>query len=274
MAQTTSYWQNKMLDAISADPILSEMNSPSQVAVYRLLTFIVATAINLFEQTLDIFKIEIEDIASKSVPGTAPWIRDQVFRFQYDAANPQIVVLVDFAPGYSTVDEDLQIITRCSVKTDANKIVNIKVAKSEPPEELASLEQTALVSYLGEINPVGVQYNVINLASDKLQVYADVYYNGQYSASIQGNVNAAINSYLSNLDFDGIIKVSEIEDAIQSVEGVTDILITEVKARRDTTIAASATQVVRIYETNAGYIVEEDTASFTFNDTINYIAET
>lgn len=273
MAQTVAYWQNKMLEQIAGDSVLSEMNSPSQVAIYRLITFVVATLVNMFEQTMDIFKTEVEDIAAKAAPGTPPWLQDQVFKFQYDATTPQVVQLVEFVPGYDPVDTTKRIITRCSVKTDSNKIANIKVAKSDPPTPLSTLEQNALNGYLDKINPAGVEYNLINLDSDKIQIYGTVYYDGQYSPVIQTNVEAAINEYLKNLPFNGVVKNSEIEDAIQGVNGVTDVLITAVKARRDTVAAASALTVTRVYETSSGYIVAETTASYTFADTLTYTAE-
>jgi len=95
MAQTVAYWQNKMLAQIAADPVLSDMNSPSSVATYNLFTFVVATCINLFEQAIDIFKTEVETIASEAVPGTAAWVQREALKFQYSATSPQVLQLVD-----------------------------------------------------------------------------------------------------------------------------------------------------------------------------------
>jgi hypothetical protein len=69
-------------------------------------------------------------------------------------------------------------------------------------------------------------------------------------------------------------------DAIQQVEGVTDILINNLALRADATAFASRTYLIQnnayIYTTYplyAGYAVEETTSSQTFTDTITYIAQ-
>jgi uncharacterized phage protein gp47/JayE len=219
---------------------------------------------------MDVFKIEIETIADATAPGTPSWVRQRVLEFQYDATTPQVITLIDFVPTYATVDEDKRIVTRCSVKTSINRVVNVKVAKSEPPVALAAGEETALEAALDAILPAGVQRNVINLTSDKLWIDANIFYNGQYSSTIQADVIAAINAYLAAIPFDGVVKISAIEDAIQSVTGVTDIVIDEVRARADATAFASATTLTRYWETIAGYIVEETTAGQTFTDTLTF----
>ena len=59
MAQTIEYWQNKMLDKIASEPVLTELSqNPSMVAIFRLMTWVVAACIVMFEQVIDIFKTE------------------------------------------------------------------------------------------------------------------------------------------------------------------------------------------------------------------------
>ncbi len=280
MAQTIAYWQNKMLAAIAADTTLSTMNSPSQVAVFRLFTFIFATCVNLFEQVLDIFKTEVEEIATEAVPGTDSWVQNEVLKFQYSSTTAQVVQLVDFAPFYPIVDTLLQIITRCSVKTLPNKVVAVKVAKSEPPAPLSAPELASLIAYLDAINFSGVQPDVISLDADKLNLVAEIYYNGAYSPVISANVIAAINTFLADLPFDGILRVSKLIDAIQSVEGVTDVVINDLAMRADTVAFVSRTFLVQgndtflnKYPTSAGYIVEETEAGQDFATTLTFIVE-
>lgn len=280
MAQTVAYWQNKMLDQIAADPVLADLNSPSAVAIFRLFTFVVATCINLFEQLIDLFRTEVETIASEAVPGTAAWVQREALKFQYSATSPQVVQLVDFVPGYPTVDDSLKIITRCSVKTMSNKVVSIKVAKSDPPEALTTPELNSFKSYLDVISFAGVQYNAVSLTADRLFLAADIYYNGAYAGVISATVIEAIETFLSTIPFDGIVKVSKLIDAIQSVAGVTDVAINDLAMRANTVVFASKTFLVQGYDTllvkyptSAGYIIQEDTAGETFADKLNFIVE-
>jgi hypothetical protein len=280
MAQTTAYWQKKMLAAIAANPILSQMTSPSTVAVFRLFTFVVAECINLAELAIDLLKVEIEEIASKAAPSTDAWVQNEVFKFQYSATSPQTVQLVDFVPSYAVVDESLQIITRCSVRTLPNRIVSVKVAKGTTPGALSGLELTSLEAYLGEISPAGVQYSVISAAADKLFLAADIYYDGQYAGVISANVIAAINAFLAALDFDGMVRTSALADAIQAVTGVKDVVINDLAMRADATLFANKTYLVQGYDTQlnryptaAGYVIEETTVGETFADKLNFIVE-
>lgn len=280
MAQSVAYWQNKILEQIAGDSNLSALNSTSKVALYRLFAYVVAVCINLFEQTIDIFKTEIETTASQSVPGSHLWLQAQIFKFQYSSTSPQVVQLVDFVPSYATIDETLRIITRCAVKTLPNKVVSVKVAKSDPPVALSSGELTALTSYLNDISFVGVQYSVVSLDADKLYLDADIYYNGQYSPVISTNVIAAIETYLSNLDFNGFVRVVDLVDAIQAVEGVKDVVINDLAMRADATAFVSKTYLVQSGDlqlnkliTSAGYVVEETTVGETFTDKLNFIVE-
>ena len=273
MARAISEIQAQMNTELAAQQTagkLTNLTSASQVAVYKLWIYIIAVAISVFEQLQDVFKTEIEDFAATIAPATPSWVKDKVEKFQYDANTPQVIQLVEFVPEYVTVDEDKRIITRCSVKTANNKTVNVKVAKDDPPVQLTTPEQNALEGYLDNILPAGVQRNVINLVSDKLWIDATIYYNGQYAASIQADVIAAINAYLVALPFDGIVKISGIEDTIQAVEGVTDIVIDEVRARANTIAFTSASTVARYWETVAGYCISETTAGQTIQDTLTF----
>lgn len=281
MARTIQQIQQQIYNAKNADTNLNGLTSTSQVAVWRLWVYITALAINLFEQLQDLFKTEMETIATQARPGTEAWWQYEIFKFQYSATIPQVLTFVDFAPVYTTIDDNLKIVTRCSVNTDPNKVVSIKVAKNDPPEPLTLTEYNSLDGYIQAIRFAGVDYNLISADSDKVMVAADVYVDAQYFSTIQTLVEAALSNYLANVPFNGVIKVSAIEDAIQSVTGVTDIKITTVKARRDTVLIANANIVYdlstgvnnRTYSSYAGYLVGEDTAGYTFADTINYISQ-
>jgi len=278
MARPIAVIQQQIIDQKNLQTVLSDLNSPSQVAIWRLWTFIIAISINLLEQVMDIFKAVIEAIVAHSIPGTPAWLRNQVLLFQYSATTPQVVVInSDFSVGYAIVNPGLRIATRVSVKQGANNVVNVKVAKSEPPVPLSALEQTSLRAFLTRIGFAGVQTNIISSNSDRLYLQAYVYYNGQYSSTISTNVILALTNYLANLssavNFDGIVKVSAIEDVIQGVTGVTDVQILSVKGRLDGIPFINATDVVRIYETYAGYIIQEDTAGKTFTDSLTFFIE-
>ena len=280
MARSVSEIQNSIITDVQNTPELAGASSTSKRAIWRLWTYVVAVAINLLEQLMDIYQANIESIVYLAAPQTAQWLQDKVFKFQYSATNPQILQLIDFVPSYPVTDETLRIITRCSVRTTISNQVLIKVAKSEPPVVLASGELSALQSYVRDIGVAGVQYNVTSSASDKLYVQANIYYQGQYNSVITANVVEAIQAYLGAIPFDGVLRLSDLEIAIKSVEGVNDCVFVNVKARDNavafasaTPLVASSTTISRQWNTSSGYIVGETTAGNTLNDSLNFIPE-
>lgn len=281
MARTVDEIQKAIIDDVAAQPELVPLTTnASRRAIWRLWTWVTATAIALLEQLIDIFKSEVEATVALSAPQTPQWLQDKVFKFQYSATDPQIIQLIDLVPQYPTVNADLRIVTRCAIKSTVNNVVLIKVAKSEPPEALTSTEVSALQSYVDTIAVAGVNYSVTSSESDKLYVAANIFYNGMYSTGIQNSVVAAINAYLAAIPFDGVLKVSDLEFAIKQVQGVNDVVLNNVKARDNATPLSGAQFLVqstaiigRSWATVAGYIVGETTAGSTLADTLTFIAE-
>lgn len=273
----------------AAETGLSGLNSTSQTAIYRLWKYITALVINLHEQLWDLFKSDLEEIVATAPVGSDRWLQAKVLEFQYDSVTPQVVELVDFVPTYQTVDETKRIITRCAVKTQANRIISVKVAKSEPPVALASGELSSLQGYLTNtgssstngkgIGFAGTQILAQSLTSDKLYFKASITYDGQYTSVIQTNVEAAIGQYMSNIPFDGIFYIIQLIDYIQAVPGVNDVFIEELALRANSVAFANRTKLINNFTTvyttlplYAGYVVEETTVGNLFADSITYNA--
>ena len=279
MARSIQQIKQQMLDAKNADPTLSALTSTSQTAKWNLYYFIVASCIAVFEQLQDLFKVDLETIAASAAPSTPQWTRNKVLAFQTgDVAELNTTT---FVIEYPTINTANQILTRCAVVTAPNRTVLIKVAKSDPPEPVSVGELAELQTYVETFNPAGIAFTLINEDSDKMEVVASIYYNGQYTAVIETNVNAALNNYMANLPFNGRITTQAVVDAIQSAEGVITASLTRILVRRDTvaygagvTLFNLATGVDSVnYDTYSGYVVEEDTALHTFADTLTYIVQ-
>lgn len=280
MARSTSEIAQQMLDAKAADSNLSGLTSTSQTSIWRLWIFIVAACHNVLEQLLDLFRTEIETTVENNYVGTPKWIRQKCLEFQYSAVNPQVLEITDNTKiAFPVIDPSLRIVTRASVTTDQNKIVKIKVAKGEPPTQLVGAEPVALQAYFSELVPAGVYWELINAVSDKLYIEGTVYYDGMYAATIETIVPKAIKTYLSNIDFDGEIKISDLEGAIRNATGVKDIKLKNVWLRANSIPLANGFKMVDNYTLViisavpfAGYAIEEDTVvpPSTWSDKITY----
>lgn len=293
MARSQAVIKAQIISTISGVPIISQLvANPSQVQYNNNFIDIIARAINFLEQLMDVLKSDLESKISKGTVGNSAWIQDKILNeFQYSSTNPQITELINFVPTYPVIDPNLRIVTRCSVVTTGLNTVDIKVAKSNPPVKMLTSEINALSAYLNQggdgtisgngrgIGFAGVYYRVNSFDPDKLYLDAEIIYNGQYASVIQASVVSAIENYLSNIPFDSKVKIVSLVEAIQAVDGVSDVIIHDMAIRADviafankTYMVQSNTTILSSCPTYAGYIVGETTTGSTLNDTITYTA--
>jgi hypothetical protein len=276
MARTVAQIKQSMLDAKNAESALSGLTSTSQTSKWNLFFFIVASCIAIFEQLQDLFKSDLETIAASVAPSTPQWTRNKVLQFQTgDVAELNTST---FVIEYPVINEANKILTRCAVVTAPNRTVLIKVAKNEPPVPVSSGQLAELNTYIGTFNPAGIAYIIINENSDKMEVAADIYYNGQYANVIEANVTTALNNYMANLPFNGTISTQAVVDAMQGAEGVVTVSLSRILVRLNSaaygtgTLFNLSTGVDAVnYQTYSGYVQEETTATHTFADQLNYI---
>ena len=280
-ATTITAIYNNILAQKSATSGLNSLNNPSQTAIWNLWAYITAVCIWIQTQLWSTYQSQIETIISSAPVLTDSYVQQQVFKFQYSDTNPQVIQLdSNFNPSYPTVNPNLQIISQCSVNTLPNTTVSIKVATQTPPQALTSGQTLSLSGYLSQILPAGVQQSVISLPADQCYINGNVYYNGQYSSTIQNSVVQAINNFFINLPFDGVLRVSALEQAILSVTGVEDFEFINLAIRPNATPISAATYLVNNYTQNytqygtySGYIISEQTVGYTLPNSINFLIQ-
>jgi len=274
----------ELVAAFAAINITIDPTKWSKRNMMRLFCYIFSVCTAYLEQLMDVLKLSLEKTASQSAAASGLWIQAQMFAFQYSSTDPQVLQLVGTIPVYPLIDVTLRIITACAVKSTASNEVTIKVAKGNPFVKLSpSTELAAAQGYINQLGSAGINYTVVSLDSDKLYVNADIYYQGQYSAVISANVIAALNSFLQNLsitNFDGSLKMTDLENVIRNVTGVNDVVLLNVRGRADTDSYSAGINLIlnkqtqqRLWNTIAGYSSQENTTGYTFADSLNFIAE-
>lgn len=270
----------------SLDNLLFPEDGGSSLSVFNSFIDVVAAMIFLSDAIWEAKKTEVQAIADASFSGNSQWLRAKILGFQY---GDVITLDANFVPSYAVPDESKQIVIRCAITERPNGGVNIKVAKSDGGGGLTNLitaEMDALKDYYygtstqEGIGFAGVTANFISLLADRMRVGATIYHIGQYdSATVKTNVIAAIDAFFetfADTSFDGTILMIRLVDAIQEVEGVSRVYLSDVRARAQATPFASASSIdpQGFYETVAGYVIAEDTAGHTLNDTITMQLET
>jgi len=258
--------------ADTAQDLLSDVATPSRVADWRLIFWIVATGIQKLEGLWDLFKAEIEEIAANAIPGTVRWYKKIALEFQLGYA----LVYIDNKFQYSTIDVSAQIIQRAAV-IEVGGQVKIKVAKlvSGVVTPLTSGELSSFDAYIQQVKYAGVNTAVISRSADLLKIAYTVYYDplvldatgALISDSGVFPVEDAINNFISNLPFNGELVLTELTDAVQLAEGVDNPVLTLAEARYG--ILPFATINVK-YLADAGHMAID--SGFPLSTQITYIA--
>ena len=271
MARTTEEIAQSIENAMPTTPGLEPLTSPSSVAVFRLLANVYARVAQTLETFFDRHVADVDAKLARAQPGTAKWYADRLKEFQ----QGDVVSIGDDGIRYPVGSTGLRLITQATAKenTDTRQLF-IKIATDDvaAPGGLRALTEAELVQvrgYLKEIKFPGHDLVVVSREADQLRLSAEVYYDPLLDkAAVQQAVVLAVRGYLKRLEFDGVIFNARLEDAIQAVPGVKDIRILEVSVRNG---QAAATIVTRAYETQAGYIVEDEEAGATLLDTLQFL---
>lgn len=291
MSRTTEEIIVTMDNDQASQPDLADLNSSSSTAIYTLWKSVIAFCINYLEQLWDAKQDDIETSLTYGAPQSLLWLRSKAFEFQYGDTISMSTDITDpyyLVPKYATIDTTKQIITRCVVSQSAG-VAYVHVAKNTPPEKLTGGEVSAIEEYYtaagdGTNQAIGIAAagQVVTIKTfdpDLLFLEATIYYAGAFAATIQADCIAAIEAYISNLGTTPTFRTTDLVNALKEVDGFVDINFVNLSARDAATAWLSGTDLIAAgvisdykFETTAGYMIGETTATFTFSDKITFTA--
>lgn len=252
---------------IATDATLSDLNSVSKTAKYKLYHY-VSAVINWIQQTLwDEKKAQIERIFDERLSQNDFWLSLEIRKFQYGDSLEVDETTGEY--GYALIDEDKQIIKRVAV-TSASGFYTAKVAKEDgegDPIPLDAGELQSLTTYLDAI-VLGNNGRAISINADRAKIQYKIFYSPVRALDeIKTDVEAAINTYLATLDFKGQYLRWKFEDALQLVDDVEGYERTLTEFRTDAGIFA---EIESIYLPSSGYIRIDD--DFPLVENLSYVA--
>ena len=222
--------KNKIIQIIKTQQISSELNqitSPSVLSILRQLTETFAAAAAILFDRLNIHRIELNLIATESRWATVPWYVDAAKRFQYGfelSVNEYTQYYYDNNGLESSVIETSQLVKQAAVDFQ-NKRMIIKIAGIENNALTVLNDDVALAftDYIEKIKRPGTPVTVYNLPADNLKLTFDIYFDGLQTESIvYERAKDAVNDYLVNLMFNGVLNIQELTNCLQKVPGVVD----------------------------------------------------
>ncbi|QEM13489.1 nucleotidyltransferase [Mucilaginibacter rubeus] len=241
MAQTIDYWYKQIINRVYADEKLSELNSTSAVADYKLWAYIVASVIWTLDTLFDKHRAAIEALLALLKPHTLRWYRDLALRFQYGQA------LIPDSDKYANVGLDdaaiaaQKIIEQAAVVENDDGSLRMKVVKliDDDYAQLTDQEKLSFVAYIKSCKDAGVRVNIDSLPPDGLKLVLSIYYDPlvlnaageRIDAASTAPVIDAVNNYLKNLQFNGEFAKTRLSDAIQLVDGVQLVSLASAQAQ-------------------------------------------
>lgn len=208
----------------------------SKVSIEAILTYIVAVSLWVFETILSNHKSDISSTIATQAICNVPWYHSKSLAFQL---GDFIVMDADtYRWSYPVPDSTKQIIKFVSVRqveSDGVAVLRIYVSK-ENKQPLTADELSAFTAYIKEIGAAGIHYEIISQAPTNLSFTLQVVRNpmvldstGNRLSDGMNTVSEAISGYLDGIVYGGVFNRTKLVDAIQNADGVTDVILQEVR---------------------------------------------
>lgn len=239
MARTVAEIKKTMTDAFMADATIREKYGLSagdtfggrfsSVSLENIIFFILAACCHVMEVLFDQYRADVEERVSLAVVASVPWYYKMAMAFQY--GDSLVLNEATQQYEYASIDEDRQVVRYAAVR-DKGTCVHILVSGDEGgrPAVLADDVLTVFKQYMNRVKVAGVILRVTSRPSDRLSIAAEVTVdplvmdeNGALLTDGSRPVETAVTEYLKHIAYGGTFNKTRLVDAIQAVEGVTDV---------------------------------------------------
>lgn len=213
---------------------LTEFQNSSKMSVIDAFTWVTSACIWTFENILDVFKVDLAKDLQNRINGNAAYYANALLKYQ--SGDELEMNEEGTAFSYPTIDETKRVITRVSYSEYQeegfyDKQLILKIATGEPGayERVSDEELLAIRAYFNQIAFAGTHATIVSRKGDVLVPRVTVYYDGAISEEeVYKNIEDALNNFIANVSFDGVIYTQKIIDAIQRAEHVVDVHISTV----------------------------------------------
>lgn len=245
MARTVAEIKKTMTDAFMADKTIREKYGLSgqdtfngrfsSVSVENILFFVLAASYHVLEMIFDRHKADVEDKIAMAVVASVPWYYKMALAFQYGDGLVYDETTCQY--GYAKADESKQVVKYAAVR-DRGTSVQILVSGDSDgsPVALSNDVLTVFKQYMNRVKVAGVVLNITSRESDPVSISAIVMVDplvldesGIRLSDGGKPVEDAIRNHLKSITYGGTFNKTKLVDAIQAVDGVTDVELGECK---------------------------------------------
>jgi hypothetical protein len=210
---------------------LTEFENSSKMSVLDAFTWVTSACIWTFENVVDVFKIDLAKDLQNRINGTPAYFANALLKYQ---SGDELVMNDEGTSfSYASVDTSKRVITKVAYYEEDeagfhDKLVRFKIATGEPGS-YSRIDDSELVSiraYLNQILFAGQHAKVVSRIGDILVPRVVVYYDGAVTEDdLYTSIETALNDFIANIDFNGVIYAQKVIDCIQNVEHVTDVSV-------------------------------------------------
>jgi hypothetical protein len=253
---------------------VTDIRSGSKVATWRILVAAISYVISLHEGIMERIKKETDSKIRNQPYGQLPWYSRiaKAYRSGYS------LQFIDNEYRYTdTAQQDTgvgaaNIVKRASA-VDRGGAIRVKVADVDNngvPYPLTQSQKQGVKEYINNLHPAGVNFKVISLPPDKLELWMEVVYdptvidqNGKLINDPQKEpVRDAVNFYIRNLPFDAMFNLTDMMNEVEKAKGVIDPRLHRARAQADNTnqwqelfdVLNTPPQTQQDYEAVAGHL--------------------
>lgn len=260
---------------------LTEFENSSKMSILDAFTWVTSACIWTFENVMDVFKVDLAKDLQNRINGTPAYFANALLKYQ---SGDDLVMNEDGTVfSYPNIDASKRIVTKVAYFEETeegfhDKIVRFKVATGEPGAytRIEEDELIAIRAYLNQILFAGQQARVVSRIGDVLIPRVVVYYDGAVTEDeLYQEIENALNTYIANIEFNGLVYAQKVIDSIQGVEHVTDVEVSSDDTDHQGIFVAKydddnhliedengnvQTKIGRYYVPNSGYIKQSSCA--------------
>ncbi|MEE6129066.1 nucleotidyltransferase [Chryseobacterium arthrosphaerae] len=228
-----------LLERKATYPALDVLNSDSKVAIWRNMLWVFAFLVWTHEQIFSAHKQEIAKLIEEEKAHTPRWYRKISLAFQYGFS---LITDSDQFDNTGHTEDEInlsKIVKYCAVTEPENQsrlIIKIATENGGILQPITEEQKTAFEYYISEVRDAGVQTTVINYLPDKLQIFFKIKRDPNVIDSngvsiLNGNepVNDALKQFMKELPFNGELILNKLVDKLQSIDGVINPHLVNVK---------------------------------------------
>lgn len=210
---------------------LTEFSNSSKMSVLDAFTWVASACIWAHENIMDVFKVDIASDLQNRINGTPAYYANALLKYQ--SGDDLVINDEGTICSYATTDETKRVITKVSYAevTEENfndKMLLLKIATGDPGSysQIENDELLKIRAYLNKLLFAGQHALVVSRKGDVIVPKVTVYYDGAVEESeVFQNIENALDTFIANINFDGVVYSQKIVDAIQNAEHVTDVQI-------------------------------------------------